>query len=235
MGRHTMAASSSARARVALGALPLIATVGAIGVGSVVMSPTAAEAPLEPPVAGVGTAAPLPAAPALPGAPLPAAPALPGAPLTVLDLASTGGPEAAEAIVPGPTAGATSTGRGDAEAAPRRTARAGTAGDGAAVIRSASARDADTPTRGSSGGGGGGGSVDRGDSGGGSSGGSSGGSAGSSGAGSGGSGSGSGGSGGSGGGLLGGVVNGVGQTVSGASSLLSFGESSSSSVLSFGS
>jgi hypothetical protein len=230
MGRHQMAASSSARARVALGALPLVATVGAIGVGSVVMSPTAAEAPLVRPGGGVGAASPLPLAPARPGAPV-----------AVLDLASTGGPVAADPIVPGRTLGATSTGRRDAEAAPRRNARAGTASGGGTVARSAAVRDADAPARRQSGGGGGG-TADRDDSGGGSSGGSSGsgsssGSGGSGGSGSSGSGGsdGSGGGGGRAGGLIGGVVGGLGHTVSGATSLLSFGESSSSSVLSFGS
>ncbi|WP_433785518.1 hypothetical protein ACQPX6_03725 [Actinomycetospora sp. CA-101289] len=223
MGRHQMAASTSARARVALGALPLVATVGAIGVGSVVMSPTAAEAPLERPGGGVGGLGP--------AAPLPFVPALPGAPVTVLDLASTGGPVAADPIVPGRTVGAASPGRGDAEAAPRRTARAGAAGGGGTVARATAARDADAPARGGSGGGGG--SVDRDDSGGGSAG--SGGSSGSGGSGgsgsSGGSGD-SGGSGGRGGGLVGGLLGGVGQTVSGATSVLSFGESSPS-LLSF--
>jgi hypothetical protein len=205
MGRH-QTASSSARARIVLGALPLVATVGAIGVGSVVMSPTAAEAPLERPGGGAGAVAP------------PASAALPGAPVTVLGLASTGVPVAVDPIVPGRTAGAAPTGRGDAEAAPRRSVRAGAAGGGT-VARATAARDADTPARGSSGGGGGG-TADREDTSGGSSG--SGGSGGSESSGSGGTGSPGGGRGG-GGGLLGGVVGGLGQTVSGATSLLSFG------------
>src|SRR4051794_19179645 len=160
MGRHQMGAAAAARAKVALGALPLVATVGAIGVGSVVMSPTAVQAPLErPPGEGVGAAAPLPLAPAVPGAPV-----------TVLDLAGTGGPVAATPIVPGRTLGATATGRADhadADAGPRRSVRAASSGGGGAAARNAGARDADGPGRASSGGGGG--TADREDSGGGSS------------------------------------------------------------------
>lgn len=51
MGRH-QTTSSAARARVALSALPLVATVGATGIGSMAMSPVGSEAPLEPSAGG---------------------------------------------------------------------------------------------------------------------------------------------------------------------------------------
>ena len=249
MGRHQMAASSAARARVALGALPLVATAGAIGIGSAVMSPVSSEAPLEPPIGAPGSGA-------LPAPAVPVGPGLAPAPVGVLDLATTDG------AVPGDTvraagslrdagrATATATAAATTTAATNATTARRAAGDpgrgGVTVARAATGRGADavagrggsggsggSGTAGTSGGGGGGatrGGADEGS--GGSAGGSSGGSSGS--GGSGGSGSGSTGSGG--GGLLGGVVGGLGSTVSGATSLLSFGGSSSdSSLLSFGS
>ena len=95
MGRHQSAASSR-RARVALGALPLVATVGAIGVGSVVMSPASSDAPLGPPSVGGGAGAPVAA--------LPLGPGLAPAPVTVLDLAATDGSVAPQGV-PGATIG----------------------------------------------------------------------------------------------------------------------------------
>ncbi|GAA4934635.1 hypothetical protein GCM10023204_48640 [Actinomycetospora succinea] len=236
MGRHQMGASSSARARVALGALPLVATVGAIGIGSVVMSPVSSEAPLEPPV-GAGGLAPAPSVPIGPGV----APA----PVQVLDLAATDGSVSSLPVTPGSTIGSVrpAAGGGDATPARRGDTRVVAADD--APARGTAASAASTPARG--GGGGGGGNADTGGGGGGTGGG--GGSTGSGNAGdaggSGGSGGAesSGGSGGSGGGSNGGLLGGVGgavggvvgglkTTVSGTTSLLSFGEPSES-VLSF--
>jgi hypothetical protein len=243
MGRHQSAASSR-RARVALGALPLVATVGAIGAGSVVMSPASSDVPLGPPSVGGGGA---------PAAALPLGPGLAPAPVTVLDLAATDGSVARQGV-PGSTVGVRPGGGGpggdDAPASGRATRSGATAGGGE-VARVSSVRDAGNPARGgasgggSTSGGGGGGGADGG-SGGGS--GDSGGSAPSGGSTSGGDGGGGGGGGGGGaaddggggrgGGLLGGVVGGLGSTVQGATSLLSFGggdSEESDSVLSFGS
>lgn len=235
MARHQLATASTGRARIALGALPLVATVGAIGVGSVVMSPASSDTPLEPPVVAGSTGAP--------AAALPLGPAVPPAPVTVLDLAATDGSGLPGQGVPGGTAGSVRPGADDgARATGRSTRPAATAGDGSPRVTSI--REAATPARGGSSGGsaattsGGGG----GDDGGGGGNGGSGGSASSGGSGSGGGNdgdggggsSGSGGSGGSNGGLIGGVVGGLGSTLHGTTSLLSFGESSPS-VLSFGS
>ena len=239
MGRHQSAASSR-RARVALGALPLVATVGAIGVGSVVMSPASSDAPLGPPSVGGGAGAP--------AAALPLGPGLAPAPVTVLDLAATDGSVAPQGV-PGATIGGVRPGsggsRGDDAPASGRATRSGATAGGGEVARVSSIRDVGTPVRGGTsgggstgsasggGGGGGGGADDGGGSGG------AGGSAPSGGSGSGGGGSDDGGGqGGSGGGLLGGVVGGLGSTVHGATSLLSFGgddSEESDSVLSFGS
>ena len=233
MGRHQ---TSSGRARIALGALPLVATVGAIGVGSVVMSPASSDVPLEPP-SGVGSAG----GAGTPATSVPFGSGLPPAPVTVLDLAATNGAVAPVQAVPGRAtggAGAGGSAGADASGAGRATGSGATAGGGEAA-RVMSIRDAAAaaPARGGSSGGGsgaaaagGGGSDDAGS--GARVGGSGGAGAGSSG------GSGSGGSedpdtsGGSRGGLLGGVVDGLGSTVNSTNSLLSFGEASPS-VLSF--
>ncbi|MDD7921924.1 hypothetical protein [Actinomycetospora callitridis] len=235
MGRHQSAASSR-RARIALGALPLVATVGAIGVGSVVMSPASSDAPLGPPSVGGGTGAP--------AAALPLGPGLAPAPVTVLDLAATDGsvdPRGVPGSRLGVRAGSGGS-AGDDAPAPGRAARSGASASGGEVARVSSVRDAGTPARGgasgggstgSTGGGGGGGGADDGGSGGGSA-----PSEGSGGGGGGGADDAGSGGGGRGGGLLGGVVGGLGSTVQGATSLLSFGggeSEESDSVLSFGS
>jgi hypothetical protein len=233
MGRHQSAASSR-RARIALGALPLVATVGAIGVGSVMMSPASSDAPLGPPSVGGGLGAP--------AAALPLGPALAPAPVTVLDLAATDGSVVPQAV-PGSTIGNVRSGsggsRGDDAPASGRATRSGASAGGGEATRVSSVRDVRAPASGSGstgsasgGGGGGGGGADAGGSGG---------SAPSEGSGGGGGGNADdGGSGGGGrGGLLGGVVGGLGSTVQGATSLLSFGggddSEGSESVLSFGS
>jgi hypothetical protein len=242
MGRHQSAASSR-RARVALGALPLVATVGAIGVGSVVMSPASSDVPLGSSSVGGGAGAP--------AAALPLGPGLAPAPVTVLDLAATDGSVAPQAV-PGSTLRGVRPGgggsRGDDAPASGRATRSGATAGGGEVARVSSVRDTETPARGVASGGGstgstGGGGADDGSSGGGSGG--SGGSAPSGGSASGGGSGGGGGTddggsggGGRGGGLLGGVVGGLGSTVQGATSLLSFGggdSEESDSVLSFGS
>jgi hypothetical protein len=224
MGRHQMA-SSSGRARVALGALPLVATVGAIGIGSAVMTPASSDAPLEPPAGNApgGSLAPVPTV-------LP--PGLPPAPVQVLDLAATGDPTASGAsgaTIGGARSGAAGGGSADGTTV-RRATRAPTGGATTTAGRATTPRPATAAATGG-GGSGSGGTADHGAG----SGGGSGSSGGSGGAGSGG-GSGNGGGSGGGGGLIGGVVGGLGSaahsTVSGASSLLSFGDSSS--VLSFG-
>ena len=171
MGRHQSAASSR-RARVALGALPLVATVGAIGVGSVVMSPASSDAPLGPPSVGGGAGAP--------AAALPLGPGLAPAPVTVLDLAATDGSVTPQGV-PGSTIGGVRPGsggsRGDDAPASGRATRSGATAGGGEVARVSSVRDAGTPARGvasgggstgSTGGGGGGGGADDGGSGGGS-------------------------------------------------------------------
>ena len=242
MGRHQSAASSR-RARVALGALPLVATVGAIGVGSVVMSPASSDAPLGPPSVGGGAGAPATA--------LPLGPGLAPAPVTVLDLAATDGSVTPQGV-PGSTIGGggvrpgSGGSRADDAPASGRASRSGATAGGGEVARVSSVRDVATPARGgaagggsagSASGGGGGGGADDGGSGGGSGG--SGGSGSSSGGGGGGADDGGSGDGGRGGGLLGGVVGGLGSTVQVATSLLSFGggddSDGSDSVLSFGS
>ena len=169
MGRHQSAASSR-RARVALGALPLVATVGAIGVGSVVMSPASSDAPLGPPSVGGGAGAP--------AAALPLGPGLAPAPVTVLDLAATDGSVTPEGV-PGGTIGGVRPGgggsRGDDAPASGRATRSGATAGGGEVARVSSVRDAGTPARGvasgggstgSTGGSGGGGGADDGGSGG---------------------------------------------------------------------
>ena len=163
MGRHQSAASSR-RARVALGALPLVATVGAIGVGSVVMSPASSDAPLGPPSVGGGAGAP--------AAALPLGPGLAPAPVTVLDLAATDGSVTPEGV-PGGTIGGVRPGgggsRGDDAPASGRATRSGATAGGGEVARVSSVRDAGTPARGvasgggstgSTGGSGGGGGAD---------------------------------------------------------------------------
>ena len=171
MGRHQSAASSR-RARVALGALPLVATVGAIGVGSVVMSPASSDAPLGPPSVGGGVGAPATA--------LPLGPGLAPAPVTVLDLAATDGSVTPQGV-PGSTIGGVRPGsggsRGDDAPASGRATRSGATAGGGEVARVSSVRDVGTPARGvasgggstgSASGGGGGGGADDGGSGGGS-------------------------------------------------------------------
>jgi hypothetical protein len=248
MARHQLATASTGRARIALGALPLVATVGAIGVGSVVMSPASSDMPLEPPIAaGIAGA---------PAAVLPLGPGVPPPPVTVLDLAATGGSALPGQGVPGGTAGSVRSAAGDDSRATGRSMRSAATAVGGSP-RITPIRDAATPARGgssvggsaaaTSGGSGSGGGGNDSDDGGGS-GGSNGGAGGAASAGS-GSGSGGGGgndsddsddgggssaSGGSNRGLVGGVVGGLGSTLHGATSLLSFGESSPS-VLSFGS
>ena len=139
MGRHQSAASSR-RARVALGALPLVATVGAIGVGSVVMSPASSDAPLGPPSVGGGAGAPATA--------LPLGPGLAPAPVTVLDLAATDGSVAPQGV-PGATIGGVRPGsggsRGDDAPASGRATRSGATAGGGEVARVSSIRDVGTP------------------------------------------------------------------------------------------
>jgi hypothetical protein len=245
MARHQLATASTGRARIALGALPLVATVGAIGVGSVVMSPASSDMPLEPPIAaGIAGA---------PAAVLPLGPGVPPPPVTVLDLAAAGGSALPGQGVPGGTAGSVRSAAGDDSRATGRSMRSAATAVGGSP-RITPIRDAATPARGGSsvsgsaaatsggsGSGGGGNDSDDSDDGGGSNGGAGGAASAGSGSGSGGDGGnesddggGSSASGGSNRGLVGGVVGGLGSTLHGATSLLSFGESSPS-VLSFGS